>query len=208
VAFCEFEDFPRKVLAKHWPDIPCYPDVRELTKEQLENDGITDIGLLCGGFPCQPFSSAARGRNPKDTLSHELIRLISEVKPRYAIIENTEKKAFSIEFIKQLRSLNYGITVSNIGAHEIGADHERSRWWVVAHPNGKSELQRNIDAEMARMSKVCKSLWNADSYASTIRVSNGVPREMDRNRLKALGNSVVPQIPELIGRAIMQADNE
>ena len=58
VAFCEIEEYPRKVLAKHWPDIPIYQDVRELTGDRLRQDGITDIDVLCGGFPCQDISLA------------------------------------------------------------------------------------------------------------------------------------------------------
>ena len=65
VAFCEYEDFPRRVLAKHWPNVPCYPDVRTLTKEQLAADGIT-ADLICGGYPCQPFSHAGKRGGDED----------------------------------------------------------------------------------------------------------------------------------------------
>ena len=58
VAFCEIEDFPRSVLAKHWPDVPCYSDVRTLTAAQLVSDGIAGIDVITGGFPCQDVSSA------------------------------------------------------------------------------------------------------------------------------------------------------
>ena len=56
VAFCEIEEFPQKVLAKHWPDVPLYDDVRQLNAARLISDGITDIDVICGGYPCQPFS--------------------------------------------------------------------------------------------------------------------------------------------------------
>src|ERR1700761_7521071 len=55
VAFCEIEPYCRAVLAKHWPGVPCYPDVRALTSDRLAEDGIT-ANVLCGGFPCQDIS--------------------------------------------------------------------------------------------------------------------------------------------------------
>jgi DNA (cytosine-5)-methyltransferase 1 len=55
VAFCEIEAFPRKVLAKHWPEVPIYDDVRTLTAERLAADGI-GVDAICGGFPCQDIS--------------------------------------------------------------------------------------------------------------------------------------------------------
>lgn len=59
VAFCEIEDFPRRILAKHWPHVPCYRDVRELTAEQLAADGIA-VDVITGGFPCQDISTAGK----------------------------------------------------------------------------------------------------------------------------------------------------
>jgi hypothetical protein len=61
VAFCEIEPFPRRVLAKHWPKVPCYHDVRELTAARLAADGIS-VDVICGGFPCQDISLAGAGK--------------------------------------------------------------------------------------------------------------------------------------------------
>src|SRR3954471_14356352 len=58
VAFCEIDPFCRRVLAKHWPEIPCYDDVRTLTAERLSADGIGPVDAICGGFPCQDISEA------------------------------------------------------------------------------------------------------------------------------------------------------
>ncbi|MCP4974599.1 MAG: DNA cytosine methyltransferase, partial [Maribacter sp.] len=57
VAFCEIEEYPRKVLNKHWPDVPIYKDVRSLNYERLKSDGIFP-DVICGGFPCQDISVA------------------------------------------------------------------------------------------------------------------------------------------------------
>lgn len=60
VAFCEIEDFPRRVLAKHWPKVPIYDDVRTLTAARFAADGIA-VDAVCGGFPCQDISWAGDG---------------------------------------------------------------------------------------------------------------------------------------------------
>jgi len=90
VAFCEIEEYPRRVLAKHWPDVPIYNDVRTLTKERLDSDGIGPIDLICGGYPCQPFSTAGKRRGAEDDrhLWPEVNRLISEYRPSWFIGEN------------------------------------------------------------------------------------------------------------------------
>ncbi len=90
VAFCEIEEYPRKILAKHWPDVPIYDDVRELNYERLKSDGNTDIDVLCGGFPCQPFSVAGKQRGKEDDrhLWPEMFRLLQETRPTWLIGEN------------------------------------------------------------------------------------------------------------------------
>jgi DNA (cytosine-5)-methyltransferase 1 len=90
VAFCEIEPFQRAVLAKHWPGVPIYNDVRELSAERLRADGIT-VDVICGGFPCQDISNAGRQagiQGKRSGLWAELCRLIGELRPRYAIVEN------------------------------------------------------------------------------------------------------------------------
>lgn len=81
VAFCEIEEFPRKVLAKHWPDVPCYRDVRELTGARLAADGI-GVDVICGGFPCQDISFAGKGAGlagERSGLFYEIARLAGEL---------------------------------------------------------------------------------------------------------------------------------
>src|SRR5205823_3024143 len=90
VAFCEIEEFPRRVLAKHWPDVPCYDDVRTLTAERLGADGIA-VDVICGGFPCQDISVAGAGDGidgNRSGLWSEYARLIGELRPRFIIVEN------------------------------------------------------------------------------------------------------------------------
>ena len=86
VAFCEIEEYPRKVLAKHWPGVPIHKDIRKLDGTQYR--GTVDV--ICGGFPCQPFSHAGKrgGKDDDRDLWPEMLRVIREVQPTWVIGEN------------------------------------------------------------------------------------------------------------------------
>src|SRR5678810_1233635 len=91
VAFCEIDPFCRRVLAKHWPGVPCYEDVRVLTAQSLSRDGIAPVDVIAGGFPCQDISFAGKRAGLEDARSGlwgEYRRVIGEVRPGYVIVEN------------------------------------------------------------------------------------------------------------------------
>lgn len=205
VAFCEADPFCRRVLAKHWPKVPRYDDVRTLTAEALQADGIA-VDVVCGGFPCQPFSTASRGRRVAVDLWPDMLRVIREVRPRYAVIENVEQAAIA-RAESDLRRLGYATHRRCISAADAGADHQRDRWWLCAYPNVQSELPRHFHAEVALLPKVCSGLWGPANYAGAIRVPDGLPGRLDRRRVEALGNAVLPQIPESLGRAILVGES-
>jgi hypothetical protein len=85
-----------------------------------------------------------------------------------------------------------------IPACAVGHDHRRARFWFLAYADVRSEHGRAFDAE-------AQVLPRADYDAERVGTTDGIPDRMDRLRMKALGNAVVPQIPEIIGRAIMSA---
>jgi DNA (cytosine-5)-methyltransferase 1 len=197
VAFCEIDPFCRRVLAKHWPHVPCYEDVRTVTAECLRTDGIA-ADVICGGFPCQPFSSAARGRNRRDgNLWSEMHRIISECRPTWIICENVidfDRLAIR-EMVADLERLGYEVAPPfEIPACAVGHDHWRPRLWICGHTNSQGQSKCAIHDEMA-------GLFGDRPIAGNDRAADGVSRRMDR--LRSLGNAVVPQIPEIIGRAIM-----
>ena len=101
--------------------------------------------------------------------------------------------------------LGYKCERRNITATQCGADHQRSRWWLIAHSYDKSEFSSVIDAEVALLPELCQGVWGAENYARTIRISDGISDRMDR--LKQLGNTVIPYIPEAIGRGIIKYNN-
>lgn len=214
VSFCEIEDYPRRVLKKHWPDIPIYDDVRTLTKERLDADGIGPIDVICGGYPCQPFSKAGKRRGEEDDrhLWPEVNRLIQEYRPSWFIGENVfDHITLGLDNVLfDLESAGYSWEAFVIPACAINAPHRRDRIWIVANSRGK-RMEGSPEEEISREPSVSrfKNVRGIEDLPerSTLYESklcgpgHGIPRRMDR--LKGLGNAVVPQIPEIIGNAIM-----
>lgn len=197
VAFCEIDPFCQKVLKKHWPNVPIYNDVRT-----LDYDGAVDV--ITGGFPCQPYSTASHGRIVAECLWKYQQNFIEKNKPKIFICENVQEEPIK-NAEKFAKSIGYRTCVRNITASQCGAWHKRSRWWIIAHPYNESEFRRTIDAETSKLQELCSGIWSGEAYSKAIRVSNGLSRGMDGHRLKSLGNTVLPQIPEMIGYAILEA---
>jgi len=146
VAFCEIEPFPRKVLAKHWPEVPCYEDVTKLTGDILRRDGIS-VDVITGGFPCQDISAAGRqagiGEGTRSGLWSEIVRIIGELSPRFVIVENVanllsgpseQRGGWFGRILGDLAECGYDAEWENIPAAAVGAPHRRERVWVVAYP--------------------------------------------------------------------------
>jgi DNA (cytosine-5)-methyltransferase 1 len=204
VAFCEIEPFCRKILAKHWPQVQQYNDIRQLTASQLAADGIA-VDAIAGGFPCQDLSTAGRGAGlsgEKSGLWREYARLIGELRPRFVIVENVSAllaRGFG-QVLSDLASLGYDAEWEGIPASAIGSPHRRDRLWIIAYPNGSQCEGRGLSGGILQEhSDVGRCGW-WEAQPGMDRVAYGVPSQVDR--LRAIGNAVVPQIPELIGRAI------
>lgn len=206
VAFCEIDKKAKLVLQKHWPSVPIFEDV-----EKLKGEDVGTVDVICGGFPCQDLSTAGTGKGlagARSGLWFEFQRLINEIKPKYAIIENVSVlRSRGLETVlRSLAEIGYDAQWHCISAASIGAPHQRDRVWIIAYPNvslskGRS-LSSRIHEEHAIV--VSKDWWKSSSCLH--RVDDGVPKRVDR--LKQLGNAVVPLIPELIGRAIMKVEND
>ena len=191
IAFCENEAWARKVLRKNFPGVPIFRDIKKVKK--------VDADIFTAGFPCQPFSTAAHGKNTAVDLWPEFMRVVWLNMPKMVIAENVQKKPI-LRAQKDLQLLGYRCEIKRIGAHDCGADHIRNRWWAYAHTDHESKLFSTIDAKVAKLPELCKGVWGPANYARTIRVSDGVSNRMDR--LKGLGNSLIPYIPMAIGLAI------
>jgi DNA (cytosine-5)-methyltransferase 1 len=156
VAFCEIEPFCQRVLAKHWPEVPIYDDVRKLTAAKLDGDGVGHIDVICGGFPCQDVSTAGKRAGlagARSGLWSEYARLVGELRPRYVLVENTPG-LLSLgmgDVLGQLATLRYDAEWESIPLGALGAHHERDRVWILAYPNGEGEPPRPIDGQMASL---------------------------------------------------------
>ena len=257
VAFCEIEPYAQKVLAKNWPEVLIYDDVRTITADRLASDGI-GVDVITGGFPCQDISvsgnQAGIADGTRSGLWSECARLLGELQPRYAIFENVtnllngERGDWFKRVLWDISALGYDAEWHCIPASELGAHHHRDRIWIIAYPssirygqcvteantaNGTSKggiagsgiladtqckpRRHNGEMEASKRQRpycptesrpICQKLTDTTGQAvwrtepDVGRVANGVPSRA--HRLKCLGNAVVPPIPELIGRAIMQ----
>ena len=210
VAFCEIEEFPRRVLKKHWPGVPIYDDVRTLTAARLAADGI-GVDVICGGFPCVDISNAGQKAGisgERSGLWKEYARIIGELRPQYAIMENVAALLYRGmgTVLGDLAAIGYGCEWHCIPASHIGAPHERDRAWIVAYPDRPQleggRLSSRIYQEYANACR--RPRW--ENKSSIHRVDDGVSNRS--HRLKAIGNAVVPDIPELLGRAIIGAIND
>lgn len=219
VAFCEIDDYCAKVLNRHWSNVPVYRDVRQLSAERLAADGIGRIDLICGGFPCQDISWAGPGAGlagERSGLWSEFARLIREIRPRYVLVENVAallKRGLSA-VLGDLASLGFDAEWSTVSACSVGAPHMRQRVFVVAYANGLDGRPRvrHPAARQVRQVQAFDSLEGARAGwrlrlanpSELYRGADGLSFGLERNH--AIGNAVVPQIPELIGRAILSAE--
>jgi len=140
VAFCENDKFCQKVLAKHWPDIPIHENIEELDGRQYRGT----VDLVCGGFPCQPFSVAGEQRGKEDdrALWPEMLRVIREVEPAWVIGENVSG-IINMELdnvLSDLEDSGYSCQTFVIPACSVDAKHRRDRVWIIAsHANFNSK---------------------------------------------------------------------
>ncbi len=220
IAFCEIEEYPRKVLKKHWPDIPIHEDVRKLDGHQYR--GTVDV--ICGGFPCQDLSAAGHQEGfagERSSLYTEMLRLISECRPKFTIFENVTDliagfrgELFS-KFLNDLAKIGQDVEWHCISASELGAAHHRDRVWIIAYPNGsvpqglefpKPLLAHTEESRRREYTRAVDATIPADDYTKMRPNFDDVSGQM--GQLKGYGNAVVPQIPEIIGRAIIESRNE
>ena len=167
--------------------LPCFPVWDDIcTFDGRPWKGTVD--LVSGGFPCQAFSSAARGRNiaSKD-LWHEMRRIIREVQPHLVFAENVSERAI-LQAQNDLLQDGYNSKYIKLSAKDLGADHERDRFWLLAYTDYCCELRKSKYAEAQELPKLRNGVW--ETFPDELRVSYGVPFRMDR--LKALGNAQVP----------------
>ena len=256
--FCsDIEPYCQKLYAKLFPDSIQLGDITKIKAEDLP-DG---EWIITGGFPCQDISIAGNGEGlngARSGLWFEYWRLIRDLRPKFAIMENVGALSFRglDRVLGSLAEIGYDAEWQDIRASDVGAPHKRERIWIVAYPNDtwkwrnqrKGEIKTNAhsdssskrcrkegrlcerqeertssgceisdsnNATTTRQRKYgrkilqiseskrfnrgsCERWWSTEPNVG--RVANGIPARVDR--LKGLGNSIVPQIAEILFRQI------
>ena len=233
VAQCEIDAYASNVLAKNFPGVPNLHDIRTVTNERLAKLGIRTPTVISAGFPCQPYSLAGKGIGDRDDrdLWGEVARVLGEIHPRWFVGENTpglftrNNQRYYRRVLDDLAALGYSVGWGIWGACDIGALHRRERVFLVAFSDAarkrrdQNEIQRGDPAESRtktneRKIQTCRlqpervrhcipeyeGWWETEPNMG--RVANGVPARMDR--LRCLGNAVVPQQAYPIFKAIAE----
>lgn len=218
-AFCEIDPFCQKVLKKNFPNVPIYDDVKELKDDTTRLRG---INIVCGGFPCQPFSRASengtfkrKGTEDDRFLWGEMFEIAQKIRADWIIGENVDGliNMGLDQILSQLEDNNYSTRVFNIPASAAGANHQRYRLWIVANSScshkPRNRLSRGLEKEQLfnyknfRPREYAFTTWKGESRI--YREHDGLSTRMDRirrKRLKALGNSIVPQVAARIFEGI------
>lgn len=211
VLFCEIDPFCQAVLRKHWPAVPIVDDITWMMEEYLD-DEYGQPTLITAGFPCQPHSVLGKRRGTGDTrdLWPDTIRIISELHPPWFVGENVPGIITTIldDCLDALEAEGYEARTYVLPANIVGAEHRRERVFIVAHDSGQRIQGLRPDGF-----KVTRSLgqtllplrdsdgeWQVEPCLR--RAHDGLPGRMDRQRVKALGNAIVPQVAYPILQAI------
>jgi DNA (cytosine-5)-methyltransferase 1 len=199
LAFCESDPHCVSVLREQWPHVPVFRDVRTLSVDP----GFVD--LICGGFPCQPFSTAARGRNNAVDLWPEFIRVVRSAQPTWVVAENVPGIGDAgIDRVSgDLKSAGYYVWPFDLDTTLPQRQRGRHRIIWLAHTNREGEPRFAEYEEMAGLSALSRFCSTYD--AAPLGMDDGLPRRMDR--LRQLGNSIDPGIAEAIGLTIKYVSN-
>lgn len=222
----EIEPYCRNVLKKNFPNVKRYKDVRKCGAHNLD-----PVDVICGGFPCQDISCAGKRvgiEGERSGLWTEFARIISELRPQYAVVENVSAllgRGIG-RVLGDLAEIGYDAEWQIISAADVGAPHLRERVWIMAYPQilsddrtgcavlsnaagWRKQSSRSQCDEWRFQNKTLRSVeyphdWKTEPDVD--RVADGIPSRMDR--LRALGNAVVPQIPEWIAKQIILISEE
>ncbi len=222
VAFCEIDKYARKVLAKHWPNVPCFEDVTK-----LKGADVGPVDVITGGFPCQDISAAGRGAGLADGtrsgLFREMLRLACEIREIQGrlpciIFENVPRLLSGPtdapgewfgEFLWALAEVGYDAEWFCITAASIGAPHERERVCVIAYANETSIergwISRRVYEEHAAIDS--SNHWWREGFCERrfYRMDDGVSKRPHSIRNGIMGNAIVPQVFAIPLRALREA---
>ena len=190
VCAVEWEPYAASVLIQRQndgllPPFPIWDDVRTFDGQPWSGR----VDVVSGGFPCQAYSTAASGQNIADDLWPEMRRIVADVAPRYVFAENVQRRAIN-RAAEDLEQMGYSVKCTDLSAENLGGDHIRKRYWLLAHADLRGELQRTINAKTLMRSDIYTSIWETEPDQS--RMVDGMAHRMER--LAATGNGQVPLV--------------
>lgn len=146
--FVENEPYYQAVLRKHWPETPIYGDIKEIDFAKLPK-----VDILTGGFPCQDISNAgtrAGITGKRSGLWKEYLRAISEIRPKYAVVENVSALTFRglLVVLRDLAEVGYDAEWNCIPASAFGAPHRRDRIYIAAYPTSQRLYNQENEQEL------------------------------------------------------------
>ena len=205
IAFYENAKYPSRVLAERWPDVV---NLGDITKAEFPH-----ADIITAGFPCQDISTAgdrAGITGPRSGLWREVVRALRVVRPLYALVENVAAllDRGMGEVLGDLATLGYDTEWDCIPASHVGAPHNRDRVWIVAHSERGKWWAKSYHGTLGRMGRKQQSVPWDRAWQGALREFRGMDDGLSYgvDRVDTLRNAVVPQIPEMIGRAIATAE--
>lgn len=207
----EIDPYCQRVLAKHWPNVARWDDVRTWPQPDTER-----VDVICGGDPCQSNSAAVGGGESKQqSLGGEFIRIVDALRPRIVVRENPSLVRKDApwpwwRFRSELESLGYAVLPFRLRACCFGTFHQRDRLFLLGEladtsserlEGRKAKEETGITSEPAGL--LHADDWLALSASRGLRSRAGFPGYVDR--IRGLGNAVVPQVAEWIGRRLIES---
>lgn len=210
----EIDEFCQKVLAKNFPNTKRYGDIKQF--DGTEWAGKVDI--LSGGFPCQPFSSAGERLGTSDYrhLWPENFRIVRQVQPPIVVAENVHglvdwAEGLVFESVQtDLENEGYEVSSFILPACAVNAAHRRNRVWIIAYNPCFAFKESKMDkatrtAQKSRVStrRLSSGIWTPareTNFSELVGDVYGLPNHLDR--IKSLGNAIVPQVAFEIFKAI------
>lgn len=189
----EWNDYASKVLEKYWPTVKRYRDIRDVVRPD-------PVDLICGGYPCQPFSIAGQRKGEEDErhLWPEMYRLIRVLRPRYILLENVPGH-LQLGFGRVLGDLaegGYDAEWQVLSARQLGARHLRRRVFIVAYPGcqcGQGAEQQGTDGVEAQEQNANKPKRSGEALANpTCKLLDGSREARDRREESSDDGSAIP----------------
>ena len=207
VCAVEIMEYQRTVLGLRFPGLPIWDDVRTFDGKPWRGK----IDCICGGFPCQDISAAGKGAGidgARSGLWSEFARIIGEIRPRYAFLENSPMLTVRGlgRVLGDLSALGYDAKWFVMGADDVGAPHRRKRIWILAHADTPCERREQTTSKQQSSPSPKSQVWSEGAFRVLLdseklqyavhsdddRMADGIPDFVDRSR--AIGNGQVPLV--------------